>query len=67
MTPEESDARLRKIHQEWRQWCADHPLPDLPESDIAVSQGADEPAASANLNDPQKKGKPATTRNHAVS
>jgi hypothetical protein len=21
MTPEESDARLRRIHEEWRRWC----------------------------------------------
>jgi hypothetical protein len=25
MTPEESDARLRRIHEEWQRWCKAHP------------------------------------------
>jgi hypothetical protein len=27
MTPEESDSRLRKIHEAWREWCRRNPLP----------------------------------------
>jgi hypothetical protein len=29
MTPEESDARLRAIHEEWRRWCAANPVGDV--------------------------------------
>jgi hypothetical protein len=33
MTPEESDARLRRIHEEWRRWCAAHPTGGFREAD----------------------------------
>lgn len=40
MTPEESDARLRQIHDEWRRWCAAHPVADFRRSDDAAKQEA---------------------------
>ena len=40
MTPEESDARLRKIHEEWRRWCAAHPTGDFRQADETSQQDA---------------------------
>ena len=40
MTPEESDARLRQIHDEWRRWCAAHPATDFRWLDDAARQEA---------------------------
>jgi hypothetical protein len=54
MTPEESDARLRKIHEEWRRWCAEHPNGDFrqtgepapPDGTASGSDQCDEEVAS---------------------
>jgi hypothetical protein len=48
MTPEESDARLRKIHEEWREWCQRNPLPKFPE---AIENPSDEGDAQRRTED----------------